>query len=380
MKNGEVLVIDPYMGAAGDMFVGALAGLGVDFSKPIEALSDVGTVEIHKVNYGYRVSTQSHLSELDTEEVLDIMSKIMEKVPIVDPYREFALRALRILIEAEKWAHRTFRIGEGGHLHEISDIVIDLILVAYGLQILEAKKIYCLYPIMVGEGIIRFSHGVFEVPAPATRWIIDNYMLPTKRGPYDVELLTPTGAAIIAALQPIFVDRRDLEKNFIIESIGVGLGHRKLPELNALKIYVATERKEPFLEEIVELETTIDDIAPEYLSYIYGFLDAYEITITPAIGKKNRLAMILRVLCSEEKEKECVEKIFRATGTLGIRRKVVRRYVRPRRYEVRHIIVDGHEFRVIFKEGKPEYSQILRIAKKMHLTPLEVLRKLQLNN
>lgn len=372
----RALIVDPYMGAAGDMFIGALVGLGVDFSEALELLSDVGDVVIDRAPEGYRVSTHPKIIELGFEDARNLVNSIARSLGLEEFYRDFAVSALNILVDAETWAHETFGIGKATHLHEASDIVLDLILTAYGLQKLGIKKIYCLYPIRVGGGIIRFSHGVFEAPAPATRWIIDRYMLPTKKGPYNAELLTPTGAAIIAALQPVFMDRRDLNKNFLIEKVGVGLGHKELPELNSLKIYVGLERNRSYIEEVVELETTIDDVAPEYISYIYDALEAHEVTIIPAVGKKNRLTMILRVLCPKDRENECVEKIFRVTGTLGIRRRVIERYVRPRRYKMREIVIEGHVFRVIFKEGKPEFFQILEISKRTGLTPLEILRRI----
>ena len=268
-------------------------------------------------------------------------------------------------------------MGDEDELHEAADVLIDAILVAHALQQLNVSKIYCLSPVYVGKGIIRFSHGVFDVPAPATRYIINEYNIPIEHGPVEGELLTPTGAAILAALNPTYIPRIDYRKNFETIKEGHGLGHLKLEIPNVLKVYLARKRESIFLEEIIELETNLDDISPEILGNIFEELtEALDIQILHGIGKKNRPVFVLRIWCYKEDERSVVNKIFKLTGTLGIRRYVIRRYVKPRWYNYKRIKVGEKIFVIRFKDGKPEFEDLKRIAKELKISVLELQRKL----
>ncbi len=127
--------------------------------------------------------------------------------------------------------------GEEAVLHEAQDILLDVMGAAAGLQYLniDMNAVACLTPVAVGGGVISFSHGALPAPAPATSAILKRHRIPHVAGPVDVELLTPTGAAILAALHPIWRCRQSLPTKRI-SARGMGLGSKNLQPLNALRL------------------------------------------------------------------------------------------------------------------------------------------------
>jgi hypothetical protein len=180
------------------------------------------------------------------------LAEAVEAVALNDVYADFARRALAVLIEAEREAHGSGRLpvltpgadrhephphhGEGVVLHEAQDILIDVVGAAVGLQHLgvDMARVVCLSPVRVGGGFITFSHGRFSVPAPAVRVLLQRYDLPHAAGPVEKELLTPTGASLLAALAPAFHDRDDW--NVTLQKIGVGRGLRRMEPPGDLRI------------------------------------------------------------------------------------------------------------------------------------------------
>ncbi len=135
--------------------------------------------------------------------------------------------------------------GRAGRLHEAQDIVADLTAAAWGLQSLGAPlgEVVCLAPVAVGGGTVFTSHGRLPVPAPATQFILDEHHIPYAPGPEEVELLTPTGAAILAALSPTFAPREETSPPET-DRVGVGLGQRVFDERpNALWLYLTDEEE-----------------------------------------------------------------------------------------------------------------------------------------
>ncbi len=129
--------------------------------------------------------------------------------------------------------------GEEAVLHEAQDILLDIMGAAAGLQHLgvDLNQVACLTPVAVGGGNISFSHGVLPAPAPATAAILKRHHIPHVAGPVDMELLTPTGAAILAALHPIWTCRQNLPEGRLLAR-GLGLGTKNLRPLNALRLAI----------------------------------------------------------------------------------------------------------------------------------------------
>ena len=131
----------------------------------------------------------------------------------------------------------------GGVLHEAQDILLDVTGAAWGLQALQIalESVQCLTPVRVGGGRTGLtSHGRLPVPAPATAAILEQHAIPYQPGPIEAELLTPTGAAILAALSPVFIEREQATVSF--SRAGLGLGHRVFSgQLNVLRLYIVDE-------------------------------------------------------------------------------------------------------------------------------------------
>ena len=266
------------MGMAGDMFSAALIALGA----PADLITGVmartarmlGDARIQAETIptpegpGQRLqvdlsANHDHLHEGRARELLEaaIAAEHLDK-----PYADFARRALEVLITAEREAHAHHPALQGmahhhhhhhhghddahthasGHehdhgqeavLHEAQDILLDVMGAAAGLQFLavDMQEVRCFMPVAVGGGIIRFSHGEMAAPAPATEAILKHHRIPHVAGPVDVELLTPTGAALLAALHPIWVCREPLPEERVLAR-GMGLGTKNLRPLNALRL------------------------------------------------------------------------------------------------------------------------------------------------
>jgi uncharacterized protein (DUF111 family) len=220
------LFIDPAGGIAGDMFLAALVSAGADsglIKKVILAGGNkLGTAETDimispdgSTRINILLSSERH--HLNEGEAKIYLKELFSEFGIKKEFSRFGLRILQILLNAEKKAHREHHIIVNDHharqspgphshhdmtcLHEAQDIIIDIIGAVAALQNLEIEpRAILLNPVSTGSGTIRFSHGTFEVPAPATRTILETHGIEWKKGPIQKELCTPTGAAILAAL------------------------------------------------------------------------------------------------------------------------------------------------------------------------------------
>jgi len=247
------LFIDPTGGFAGDMFSAALISAGADEKKMTNAMelaaskigkATVKTVKTHDGATRLLIDISHDHDNLPGHDAKHLLMDIFGDLQITEDYMYFGMVALQNLIDAEIKAHKehTFltdhhHTHEHGHhhhdhdghthhhendhvhhhhhgdkqeafLHEAQDILIDITGAVYGLQLLEAEtKATLTAPVSYGGGMITFSHGTLKVPAPATQNMINKFDLPVKKGPVDVELFTPTGAALLSALNPELTDK-----------------------------------------------------------------------------------------------------------------------------------------------------------------------------
>jgi uncharacterized protein (DUF111 family) len=282
MQQGQQLTIDPAMGMAGDMFAAALLGLHVPPEEVVRlmefAAEDIGgaTVTVHREiiadsKTAYRVATSLPYDRggISISEASAVLGKTLKHAQIDEPYAGFATRALGILADAETEAHRlldaqrpkadnesspfmlsaqqvepTHTHRHEAHLHEAQDIIMDVAAAAWGLQYLSVDlgNVRSTKPIMTGRGTIRFSHGVLDVPAPATRAILDGFAIPWSLGPLNFEQLTPTGAAILAALNPTFIPRHEMGQ--VTGQRGYGLGTKRSDPPNLLMLILPYDSEE----------------------------------------------------------------------------------------------------------------------------------------
>ncbi len=205
------LVIDTRAGLAGDIVVAGLIGLGADPDRVCGAMEAAGnllgpTRVRHAPESGInRLSIQftqpGHLSAAEAGDVLDMA---LDTAGLIRPWSGIALNILTVLTEAEAHVHSVHPVlrrhchGSEAVLHEASDIVMDVLGTAAGLAELGITAVEYIGPVGVGSGTVRFSHGILDVPTPATRFILEKHGIPWKNTQTGMEAATPTGAAILA--------------------------------------------------------------------------------------------------------------------------------------------------------------------------------------
>ena len=235
---GEAAVtIYPRTGLAGDMLVAGLSAAGgLEPGELGEVLSHAGGLlgrcSVEVVDVGVIEGAPARRLDIDLEEDLpglgaerarSLMEQLIVDLGIDRPRGVFVRQGLEALLAAEAAAH-----GDAGesHLHEAQDILIDLAGAAWCLQRLGVDTVRCGAPVPVGGGTVRCSHGILDVPAPATARLLDTHEIPWLGGPVMTELLTPTGAALLAALAPEGIS---IDDQVAIEMDGWGLGTKELP-------------------------------------------------------------------------------------------------------------------------------------------------------
>lgn len=257
------LLIHPGGGMAGDMFSAGLVSAGADFklirNVMVAAGQKLGSVQIDikqtpdgASQLSIKLTPDRH--HLGGNEAKEILSELFNRFNIREKYRNFGEKILGILIKAESRAHSEFNIvvegdhphplhhhhGEEVFLHEAQDIVIDIMGAVAGMQQLDIEpEAELLAPVSVGGGYVVFSHGRLSIPAPATTIILREYGIEWKRGPVEVELFTPTGAAILAALGSRINSSIDVE-TLDVKAIGTARG-TKILDIPSLKFFMIKE-------------------------------------------------------------------------------------------------------------------------------------------
>ena len=306
-------------------------------------------------------------------EILDII----EATDMTDSAKALAGKMFRIVAEAESLAHHMPL--EEVHFHEVGaiDSIVDIIAAAVTFDSLGITDV--IIPCLTeGRGTVRCQHGVLPVPVPATMNIIEAYDMPLTIMEAKGEYVTPTGAAIAAAI----CTTHQLPKAFRIVRTGLGAGKRAYTErTNILRAYlIEGNAMEEGKDEIVKLETDIDDSTGEALGYTIDRLmqaGALDVHYSPVYMKKNRPAWELTVICKKSRMEELEDIIFKETTTIGIRefpsvmRSILRRNQKQVETpfgiaEVKEVALPGE------RRFYPEYESVKAIAEKEHLPFAEV--------
>lgn len=261
--------------------------------------------------------THAHEHHHHSHRGLSEILSIIEHADMTDRAKDTAVRIFKILAEAEAKAHGVPE--DQVHFHEVGavDSIVDILSVAVCLDNLDITEVVvpALYE---GQGTIRCQHGILPVPVPAVMNIVQAYKLPLKVTEIKGELVTPTGAAIVAAVRTL--DR--LPDLFTVEKTGMGAGKRDYGLAGILRaMLIRSDVKEK--DQIYKLETNIDDCSGENLGYTMERLmeeGARDVHYTPVYMKKNRPAYQLNVICDENKVEKMEQVIFEETTTIGIRR------------------------------------------------------------
>lgn len=278
--------------------------------------------------------------------------------------KETALRIFSVLAEAEAQAHGV--PVEEVHFHEVGavDSIADIVSVAVCLDNLDIDRVI-VPELYEGRGYVRCQHGLLPVPVPAVANIAAKAKLKLHRTGTEGELVTPTGAAIAAAIRT----SETLPESFVIEKTGIGAGKRTYDCPGILRAMLLRE-EDSGRDRICKLETNIDDSTGEMLGYVLERLfeaGALDVSYMPAFMKKNRPAWLLTVICKEE-EAACLEQIiFRETTTIGIRRAEMERTVLPR--ETRRVDTPLGQVEVkVCRTGErdkyyPEYNSLTALCR-----------------
>lgn len=382
----RIAYFDTVAGIAGDMTLGAFISAGVPIEELIEKLKKlpvsgfeligrhVQRNGIDAVHVDVVVSGGTHYDR----HLGDILS-IIEGGSFSALTKGRAQSIFKVIAEAEAKIHSTSL--EKVHFHEVGalDAIVDIVGTAICLELLGIECVYS-SPVKLGSGgFVDTEHGKMPIPTPATAEILKDY--PTILTDIPFELTTPTGAAIIKSLSSGVLTMEHLK----IERIGYGAGTREFNGApNLLRVFVGELPQTYEKDELVMVETNIDNMNPEIYPYVLerllaaGANDAY---IIPVIMKKGRPGILFSVLTSRSAIEAIIDIMFRETTTLGLRiQPVERRKLTRSQREVRTsfglvmakvISVSGQERLV------PEFEECKRLAHERGLPLLEIYNELQ---
>ena len=318
----------------------------------------------HEHSHNHSAHAHHHHVHRGMKEIMDILNA----AALTDRARATAVRIFTILGEAEAKAHGTTL--EEVHFHEVGavDSIVDIVSVAVCLDNLGIEEVI-VPEICEGGGTIRCQHGILPVPVPTVTNIAAAHGLNLHLTGEEGEYITPTGAAIVAAVGT----SQTLPESFIIRKIGLGAGKREYKRPGILRAMLIETQKKETKDVIWKLESDIDDCSGEVLGYIMDLLfqaGAREVHYVPVFMKKNRPAYEICVLCTEDLIPAMEEILFCETTTIGIRRQCMERTILNR--ENRRVETSYGEARVKLCELPgtngvwrcyPEYDSVIALCK-----------------
>lgn len=321
----------------------------------------------HSHCHGHAHHEQDHVHEHEHRGLKEIF-EIIRNADITPAARKTAEKIFQILAEAEAKAHGV--PVQEVHFHEVGavDSIVDIVAVAVCLDNLGITRVI-IPRLCEGQGTVRCQHGILPVPVPAVVNIVSRYNIPLHITETQGELVTPTGAAIAAAVS----NGNRLPEEFIIEKVGLGAGKRNYDRPSLLRAMLLTESETQInRDKICRLETNIDDCSGESLGYVMDRLfeaGAKDVHYSPVFMKKNRPAYQLNIICSLEDTEKMENIIFRETTTIGIRRQVLERSILDREIKTVSTSLGNAKVKVCtYPDGEremyPEYEDVARLAKK----------------
>ena len=306
---------------------------------------------------------------------------LAEILPMIDACdmtetaKELTRKIFRIIGEAEAKAHG-LPLDEV-HFHEVGalDSIVDVVAAAVTFDSLHIKEVI-VPKLTEGTGTVRCRHGVMPVPVPATVNIVSAYKIPMELTGTKGEYVTPTGAAIAAAIST----SHQLPPSFVIKKAGLGAGKRAYTDRSGiLRAFLIQGEENEGRDKVVKLETDIDDCSGEVLGYVMKKLfkaGAKDVHYAPVFMKKNRPAWELTVICGEDKAEELEQIIFTETTTIGIREYPLMRSILNREEkEVETVYGKAAVKQVTFGDmtrAYPEYDTVKKLAKKNKVPFMDV--------
>jgi pyridinium-3,5-bisthiocarboxylic acid mononucleotide nickel chelatase len=342
----------------------------------------------HEHDSGYKHSHNAHTHLHDTHShphahgrSLTAIREIIEKAAISPTAKATAIRIFENLAEAEAEIHDTSI--DQVHFHEVGavDAMVDIVCAAVGAESLAVEEWVC-SPLNVGGGTVKCAHGTLPIPAPATLKLLRD--APVYSSGPQVELVTPTGAAIVKTLSTRFAPFPAMT----IEKTGYGAGTREFPDHpNLLRITIGEAESAAHLstsnDRITVLEANLDDLSPQVLAYAMerllaeGALDVFSV---PVQMKKSRPGALLTVLAKIEDANRLTKTIFAETTTLGVRRREEQRQTLARRWENVNTTWGPVRIKIASMNGTisnyaPEYEDCRALAEAHHVPLKEVIHE-----
>jgi uncharacterized protein (TIGR00299 family) protein len=382
----KIALLDTVGGIAGDMTMAALVGAGMPFETlktelgrlPLGGfhleMTHVRRSAIDAVHIDVVVTDQPHYHR-HLKDILDIIGHAQ----LSEGVRNRATQVFRVIAEAEAAVHNT--TAEDIHFHEVGalDSIVDIVGTAVCLDTLGIEAVYS-SPVKLGSGgLITTQHGVMPTPAPAVLEILKGYPVVLTSIPH--ELTTPTGAAIVKALsRGVLRDER-----IRVEAIGYGAGTKEFREIpNLLRAVIGELEGETEEEEVVSVETNIDDMNPQLYPHLIDRLlaaGAHDAYLIPVIMKKGRPGIIVSVIVNRSGLDAVAGCLFRETPTIGLRIHETGRRKLPRRNLTMATSFGAVLAKAVLRDGREvitaEFEECKRIALEHNLPVLEVMRQLE---
>lgn len=403
----KTLYLECYSGISGDMTVAALLDLGADREVLKESLKSLPVggfrTEItrvkksgldacdfsiileqdnhdHDMEYlhgseksytGHHEYTHSHEHPHEHRGMKEI-TEIIQKSEMTVRAKKMAMRVFGILAQAESKAHGV--PVEEVHFHEVGavDSIVDIAAIAICMDNLDISNV--IVPVLYeGTGFIRCQHGQIPVPVPAVTHIAETHKLKLKITDIQGELVTPTGAAVVAAFRTS--DR--LPEDFTMLKTGIGAGKRQYRCPGILRAMLIRETTDLQIKDIIwKLETDMDDCGGEMMGHVMNLLmanGAREVHYTPIYTKKNRPAYTLTVICKESEREKLENLIFSETTTIGIRRVEMERTILQREIQKKDTPVGTAIVKACtLPDGNiryyPEYENVAELAERNQLS------------
>ena len=403
----KTLYLECYSGISGDMTVAALLDLGADREVLKESLKSLPVggfrTEItrvkksgldacdfsvileqdnhdHDMEYlhgseksytGHHEYTHSHEYPHEHRGMKEI-TEIIQKSEMTVRAKKMAMRVFGILAQAEPKAHGV--PVEEVHFHEVGavDSIVDIAAIAICMDNLDISNV--IVPVLYeGTGFIRCQHGQIPVPVPAVTHIAETHKLKLKITDIQGELVTPTGAAVVAAFRTS--DR--LPEDFTMLKTGIGAGKRQYRCPGILRAMLIRETTDLQIKDIIwKLETDMDDCGGEMMGHVMNLLmanGAREVHYTPIYTKKNRPAYTLTVICKESEREKLENLIFSETTTIGIRRVEMERTILQREIQKKDTPVGTAIVKACtLPDGNiryyPEYENVAELAERNQLS------------
>lgn len=310
------------------------------------------------------------------------ITEIIQGSEMTDRAKKMALHVFDILAHAESKAHGVN--AEEVHFHEVGaiDSIVDIAAIAVCMDNLDITDV--IVPVLYeGTGFIRCQHGQIPVPVPAVAHIAEDHHLKLKITDIQGELVTPTGAAVVAA----FCTSEKLPEDFSILKSGLGAGKREYRCPGILRaMLIRTESADAKLTDTVwKLETDIDDCSGEVMGHVLKLLmanGAREAHYMPIYTKKNRPAYTLTVICKETDRENLENLIFAETTTIGIRREKMQRTILKRELCTFETLLGKATVKICtLPDGQircyPEYDSVAELAERNQISFHEAYDKIR---